>query len=191
MNKLSKEKRTQLVAAGLVIALVLASLYFALIRPQQRKLQGLTAKRQTAYDNLNRINDTKKSSAKIEAELVAVSAQLAAEEKNMASGDEYVWLINTIRQFQLGYKLDIPQYSTIVIGETTILPKFPYKQVMMTISGTGYFHDLGRFIADLENRFPQMRVQNLEAQPASNPTGNDFEKLSFKMDIVALKKSSP
>ena len=107
----------------------------------------------------------------------------------MASGDEYVWMLSTIRQFKLAYKVEIPQYSTIVIGENSLIPKFPYKQATMTISGTAYYHELGRFVSDLENRFPQMRVLNLDVQPASNPAPGEFEKLTFKMDVVALIKS--
>jgi hypothetical protein len=53
--------------------------------------------------------------------------------------------------------------------------------------GTGYFHDIGKFIADLENKFPHMRVVNLAIDP-SNAQGAGLEKLSFRMEIVALVK---
>ena len=61
---------------------------------------------------------------------------------------------------------------------------FRFKQVRFTVTGTAYYHDLGRFIADFENAFPHIRVVNLQLQPA-DVTGSD-EKLSFRMDILAL-----
>ncbi len=185
---ITKDKRNQLVVTAVVTLALLVSLYLGVIRPQQQKLQLLVAKKDTTNKKLQDINETKRSSTSIESELATVNAQLTAQEKNMASGDEYVWMLNTIRQFKLGYKIDIPQYSTIVIQDASLIPKFPYRQATMTISGTAYYHDLGKFISDLENRFPQMRVQNLEAQPVSNPGPGEFEKLMFKMDIVALIK---
>ena len=187
---ITKEKRTQLILTAAVTLALLAAVYFTLIRPQQQKLGLLAEKRTTANKKLQDINDTKRSSAAIESELAQVSAQLATQERNMASGDEYVWLLSTIRQFKLAYKIEIPQYSTIVIGENSLIPKFPYKQATMTISGTAYYHELGRFISDLENRFPQMRVENVDIQQASTPAAGEFEKLTFKMDVVALIKSS-
>ena len=186
---ITKEKRTQLIATSLVVLSLLTCVYFILIRPQQRKLEVFAEKKNAANQKLKDINDTKRGSAAIESELIQVSAQLAAQEKNMASGDEYVWMLSTIRQFKSAYKVEIPPYSTIVIGENSLIPKFPYKQATMTISGTAYYHELGRFVSDLENRFPQMRVQNLDVQPASSPAPGEFEKLTFKMDVVALIKS--
>ena len=59
----------------------------------------------------------------------------------MASGDLYAWTINTLRQFKLGYKVEIPQFSQIDgPKEMNMLAGFPYKQANMTISGTAYLH---------------------------------------------------
>jgi hypothetical protein len=72
----------------------------------------------------------------------------------------------------------------------TLLPKFPYKQVVMTIIGTAYYHDLGKFIADYENEFPTSRIMNLDLSPASVQSADEKEKLAFKFDIVSLVKGS-
>jgi Tfp pilus assembly protein PilO len=69
-----------------------------------------------------------------------------------------------------------------------LLPSFPFKQVKLTITGTAYYHDLGKFIAGFENSFPHIRMVNLQLQPDQD-TGND-EKLSFRIDVIALVKSS-
>ena len=61
------------------------------------------------------------------------------------------------------------------------------EQIKVNINGTAYYHDLGKFIADFENNFPHIRIVNLTIEPASaGEPGN--EKLSFRMDIVALVK---
>jgi type II secretion system (T2SS) protein M len=106
----------------------------------------------------------------------------------MASGDLYSWTYNTIRLFKAPYQVDIPDVGHPDVGTMDLLPDFPFKQVRFTVTGTAYYHDLGKFIADFENKFPHMRVVNLQIQPA-DATGSN-EKLSFKMDIVALVKSS-
>jgi hypothetical protein len=71
------------------------------------------------------------------------------------------------------------------MGDVDLIPNFPYKQVKFSLTGTAYYHDLGKFIADLENNFPHIRVVNLAI--GSN---GDSELLSFRVDIVALVKSN-
>ena len=137
---------------------------------------------------MNDVETAIKNKDQLETELAKASRTLGDLEDDMASGDLYSWMVNTIRQFNLSYRVDIPQFSTIVEADTSLLPGFPYKQVTMRIGGTGYFHDLGKFIADFENRFPYVRVQNLDMEPTSGSVTNEGEKLSFRMDIVTLVK---
>jgi hypothetical protein len=56
------------------------------------------------------------------------------------------------------------------------------------LRGTALYRDFGRFIADFENKFPHMRVQNIEMEPAAQIAGanTDPERLSFRLEIVAL-----
>jgi len=105
----------------------------------------------------------------------------------MATGDNYAWTFDTIRRFKASYRVDIPTISQPALGEVDVLPQFPFKQIRVTVSGTAYYHDLGRFIADFENAFPHIRVVNIAIEPV-NPTEAGNEKLSFRMDIVALVK---
>jgi hypothetical protein len=73
--------------------------------------------------------------------------------------------------------------------EVGALPRFPYKAALFNVRGTAYFHDLGKFLADFENSFPYIRVQNLELEPAASSSATstgDAEKLAFRMEIVTL-----
>jgi hypothetical protein len=100
----------------------------------------------------------------------------------------YSWVIARINRFKQNHRVEIPQYSREVLCEVGLLPQFPYRAAMFQLRGTAYYHDFGRFVADLENKFPHMRVQNIELQPLSSTGGGavDQELLSFRLEIVAL-----
>ena len=80
--------------------------------------------------------------------------------------------------------MDIPQVSQPTRGDVTLLPKFPYQQATFNVAGTARFYELGRFLADLENKFPHLRVINLDVGPASG--SSDRETLAFRMDVAVL-----
>jgi Tfp pilus assembly protein PilO len=190
MKRISKQKKNQLILVGLVTALIVAGLWYSLIRFQQEGLAKLEAGKKVDNDKLAQVQDTIRNSKEIEAELLVVSNRLALRENDMASGDLYASMVNAIRKFKTPYKVDVPQFSSGgAAAEMNLLPKFPYKQVTVSISGTAHFHDLGRFIADFENQFPSSRILNLELVPASASGPEEKEKLSFRMDIVSLVKA--
>ena len=182
----NRQKRNQflLTVAGTVT--VVAVLGFGLVRPQYAKLSDI--KKQTA-DTESHLKSTRtliQQSNASSNELSDVTADLSDAETDMATGDIYAWTVDNMRHFRSNYKVDVPEIGQPSMGEMDMFPNFPYKQLKFTIRGTGYYHDIGKFIADLEDKFPHMRVVNLEI----SPVGGDSEKLSFSMDIVALVKSS-
>ena len=68
-----------------------------------------------------------------------------------------------------------------------MIPGFPYKQIRFRSSARGYYHDMGKFVADFENKFPHCRVLNLQADCTGTPPSGG-EKLNFRMEIAALVK---
>jgi Tfp pilus assembly protein PilO len=191
MKGLSKEKRSQLVLVGIVVAAVIAGLWFSVIRSQQEDLRSLTAKKTEDQNNLAQIGDTIKNSEKAKTELLSVSNQLASAERDMPYGDLYLSLVNTIRKFNNDHQLQISQFNPNG-GDTPVnlLPRFPYRQVSVSISGSAHYHDIGKFVADFENQFPTSRILNLDISPSSVTAADEKEKLAFKMDIVSLVASS-
>ena len=186
MKTMMSQKRRQVILVAVGTLAALAGLWFGLISAQYRNLHALAASIIETQDKLDAISKTLKSAPQLDEQLANASEKLGDIEENMASGDYYSWVFNKIRQFKLGYRVDIPQYSTIVgPTDTKLLPHFPYKQVTLTIGGTGFYHDIGRFVADFENQFPYSQVQNLEFEPTA-VAGGEAEKLSFRMDIVTL-----
>jgi hypothetical protein len=185
MNNLFKEKTNQLIIVAAGTAALLAVIIFGLIRSQYHSLSQIKNDTSAAQTQLQNVTDTIKRSDTVEAELIDASYNLSQGEQDMASGDIYAWTYDTIRRFKAQYKdVDIPQIGQPEIGDVDLLPNFPYKQVKFVVSGTAYYHDLGKFVADFENSFPHIRLINLTLQPSG--AGN--EKLSFSMDIIALVK---
>lgn len=187
--KLSKEKRQQLILTAMITAGAVVGLYLGVIRAQQQSLKTLGERTKHAAKNLQGMKEAIQNTEGVETQLAEADQRLGKMEEGMATGDLYSWAITTIRQFKLPYKVDVPQYSQIDgPKDVTLLPQFPYKQVTMTIGGTAHFYDFGKFVADFENQFPYMRLQNLTLEPVSGLVSTDREKLSFKMDIVMLVK---
>lgn len=189
MKRLSKQKRDQLILVAVVTLAVVAALWFLLIHAQKDELQTLHDDKIKEETKAVQMHDKIKNNKVIEEQLADVQRKLADQEQDMASGDLYASMVNTIRKFKLLYRLDIPQFSPASsVTDVDLLPKFPYKQVRITIAGTGYYEDIGKFIADFENQYSASRILNLELTPTSVP-GTDPEKLSFKMEIVSLVAS--
>ena len=191
MKSLSKEKRDQLILVVLLTCGALAGLWFGLIRFQEAHLEELAANRRGAEARLEQVRQAIENADLVETQLADATQRLAKVETTMASGDLYAWTINTIRQFKPGYRVEIPQFGQIDgPKEMNMLAGFPYKQANMTISGTAFYTDFGKFIADFENQFPYMRVLNLSLEPVPAMAGAEKERLSFRMEIATLVKNN-
>lgn len=187
--KLSKEKRNQVILSSVMVLVVISGMWSFLIRFQKMGLEDLDKKKLASDAKLARVLEIIKDSKQIEQELSVVSNKLAALEEPMVSGDLYSAMITMVRKFKQNYDIDIPQMASRGPEmPLDIMPRFPYKQVTLTISGTAHYSDLGKFISDFENQFPSSRVLNLELSPALTANAEDREKLAFKMDLVSLVK---
>lgn len=190
--KLSKEKRSQLVLVALVALIAITGLYFGLIRRQNENLARLAKQKTAAAQKLQLVLDAIRRADQIQSGLHEARSALAAAEADVASGDCYAWVINSLRQFKAPYKVDIPQFSQLGPAvDVNILPDFPYKQATLTVAGNARFHELGRFLANFENQFPHVRLLNLSLDANVAAVNTEPASLSFKMDIVALVKANP
>jgi hypothetical protein len=188
-SKLPKEKRQHLILVILGTFGIMAGLGFGLIKGQYESLQQVAGAKGAAEGKLLQIQNTVKRANQLEAELVQAAASLQSAESDIASGDLYASVITMLRKFKADYRVDIPQFNPIGNPvDVPLLANFPYKQVTLTVSGTAHFHELGRFLADFENRFPHIRVLNLSVDPNPNPAPEWQETICFKMDVVTLVK---
>jgi hypothetical protein len=199
MNKLQKEKRDRIVLVCIGTGVLLAAVYFLLINPEYNAIARTKAKTVQARSDLQDKIALIKRQGAIEGDSLDVSTNLAAAEHDIAVGDPNAWFYDTLRTFKGHYDVEISGYSPPSLGDVDLLPHFPYKQLKITVNGMAFFHDLGNFVADLENTFPHMRVVNLALDPgtggyipsstASGSVPGSNEKLSFRMEIVTLVKT--
>ena len=185
MNNLPKEKRDRLILVGMSTLFLLGLIGFGLIRPQYGAISDINKQINDKRTHLQSMDDTIKRADAVSAQLADLTYTLAQSEIDMVTGDPAQWIYNTIRNFKEHYKVDIAVNSQLSMGEVDLLPHFPYKQLRVTVGGTAYFHDLGKFIADFENTYPHARITNLSLEPVGG-TGDNSEKLTFRMDIIAL-----
>jgi hypothetical protein len=184
MNLLPRnpQKRNQLFMALAVTVILIGGIAFGLIRPQYLKLADIRKKTLDTQSHLVNYKEVIAQSAGAAVQLADLTTNLSSQEKDMATGDIYSWTVEMVRHYKVSYKVDVPEIGQPNVSEMDLLPAFPYKQLQFTLRGTGYYHDVGKFIADFENKHPHMRVVNLDLELM----GTDTEKLSFRMDIVAL-----
>ncbi|HXF11307.1 MAG TPA: type II secretion system protein GspM [Desulfuromonadaceae bacterium] len=184
MNKLSKEKRDQILMIVLGTATVLALIWFFLISPQRAASQAILKTMGAKQHQLQEMEDTIKKADAAASTLGGIAASLNDAESDMVSTDPNVWIYDLIRHFKEHYKVDISVGGQTSTGDSNLIPNFPYRELRVTVNGTAFYHDLGEFISSFENTYPHIRVTGLSLEP----TGGDTEKLNFHMDIIALIK---
>jgi Tfp pilus assembly protein PilO len=187
MKNLSPAKKKNLALAILGTVASVCLVYFFLISPQHEQNAKLASEAKSKQAQLEQIKKSIKQAEATAVRAAEISAQLGQMETDMASGDVFAWTYDTVRRFKSGYRLDIPTISQPISTEVELIPGFPYKQIKFSLSGTGYYHDIGKFIADLENQFPHMRAANVMLETTFGPDTAP-EKLSFQVEIVALVK---
>jgi hypothetical protein len=191
MNKLSKEKKLHLILVALGTVGAIAGLWFGLLSLQKNKIRQISSKINDTQQQIEKVQKVVIKGSKIEAALNDSKAKLDAIETTMPAGDLYSWMVSTLRQFNApAYRVDLPQISVPSIGEVRMFPNFPYHQATASVGGTAYYYEFGKFLADFENRFPYIRVQNVNLEPAPGANPDEREKLAFHMEIVALVRTN-
>jgi len=191
MNKLSKEKQQQLIAVAFGAVVVLGLLYFFVISAQAKSRNAKLGEMETLRQGVEKGDKLKKDSPAIQAQLDEVKAKLDDMEKNMATGDLYSWVILAVNDFKAkgGHNVQITGFTPGEKVGIGVFPDFPYEAVKYQLKGTAYYHDFGKFLADFENAFPFIRVQNMDLMPEGGvTTGAEAEKLAFRFEMVVTLK---
>jgi len=189
MSKLSKDKRDKIILVTLVTAAASAAIWLLVIKPQNETLKNARAEVIKSRDQLKRGQTALTTQAQINASYENATEKLKHRESGMAApNDMYSWLIQTLNSFRAGYRVDIPQFGRELPSEVGIFPQFPYRAALFNVRGSAFYHDFGRFLADFENAFPYIRVQNIELDAAtdSGVSRESGEKLNFKMELLTL-----
>ncbi|HEX7861683.1 MAG TPA: hypothetical protein VF773_15205 [Verrucomicrobiae bacterium] len=165
MNKLSKEKRDKLILICIGFVGVLAVLYTFVLGSQKNSLSQIQTQITGAQSKLTKAEIALKSADTIESNLNESKKVIETRQEKMApQGDYYNWFFKLVDQFRKDERLDTGFIVDLTMPESVeagLLPKFPYKAASFGLRVNGQFHDIGRFIANLENNFPYFRVQNV------------------------------
>jgi Tfp pilus assembly protein PilO len=190
MTKLSKEKRKRVIGTVLVTLMAVVAVWCGVVQVQRTSLKTKLTLLSETRDKLNSARRNASLAEKLKVDLAAAERKLNAMEAIMPIGDVYRWTTRTFTRLQTN-KVEITQLEPPHLGDLNILPKGPYKAATFNVTGTAYYHDFGKFLANLENSFPHVRLQRLELEPTQfgEPETEEQEKLNFKIEILALVKS--
>jgi len=190
MSKITKDKRNKIILIGVGTLVVAGALWFLLLNAQQGALKKAQADATKNREQLEAGQRTVQSQAAMKEEFEAASRALRQREMVMAPpNDMYLWHIETLNKFRLGYKMEIPQFGRELMADVGVLPKFPYTAAIFNVRGSAHYHEFGKFLADFENAHPYIRVQNITLEPASGDAASSAEareKLTFKMELLTL-----
>jgi hypothetical protein len=75
------------------------------------------------------------------------------------------------------------------VADAGVIANFPHKWAAFNLESKGHYHDIGKFLAGLENDFPYYRLPNL-ALCINGGTGVEPELLSVPYDLVVPVKPS-
>ena len=192
MAKLTREKRDQLILTALMSSMIMVALWMLLISPTRVALAKMAGEVGVTEDQLTDARRVVSRAGQIEVEMKATAFFLAAMERDMVEGDPNLWIRSILNDFfgQSKRGVELPSIGTPDLGEIGVLPDFPYKAMFFRLSGKGFYHDIGKFIADFENRYPYIRVQNLDLKPSGNAErfGPSGETLAYSFEIVVPVK---
>jgi len=204
MNKLPKDKRDRLMMTIVMTGFVTLAFYTFVIRAQRERIRAAEDKLEQATLLLDRSERWLRMKEKVRADLAEERTELQSLEARMAPLDKFKWFYNTLESFRSSYDVRLIDISREPeIGEVGVLPGFPYKSAKFGVKLNGTYHDFGKFLADFENQFPYMRVQDLKIElppnalppgtggtsMAENPSANN-ERLAISLNVVALIKPS-
>jgi Tfp pilus assembly protein PilO len=190
VNKTLKTRKDQILLVAIGTGAVVAVLWFALLSGQYQTLKQTRQQGDEMRDKVTRAENLLRRAPQIEEELEHKTGELLAIEDTMAWGDIYSRTLNTLNHFIRDHlvSFNTSDLSREVIADVSLLPNFPYQSASFVVKVTAHYHDFGVFLADLENSFPYLRVQNLELIPVPKPLGPNTEKLECKFEIVMLVK---
>lgn len=190
MARISKEKQQQIAVTVIFTVLILVAIWFFLAKTQlesSKKTDAKIAKQQKQLDAARKLLSQKDQK---EAATEEARQRLEKIENGMASGDLSSWGNYLITSFGKARGVEVLQIPTPGTKPTEMFPDFPYQTANYTVQARGFYHDIGKFVADFENTYKYKRLQNLEMVPVVGLTGADAEKLAFTFDMISLIKPS-
>jgi hypothetical protein len=200
MSKLTKDKRDKLLIVGIATAFVTCGLYFLVIGEQREQITSCEEKIARAAEAMGSDERWIRQAAAVREKLEAQLKEIESLQTEMAPADKFKWFYSTVEGVRTLHDVSLvditPQPE---LGEVGVLANFPYRAATFGVKFNATYHGFGSFVADFENRFPNMRVQNLriEADPTRKLAGTNAvlaagadggERLAMTFKVVTLVK---
>jgi hypothetical protein len=188
MNERDKKLLFLIVA---VTAAVAGLYYWAVIRTELRLLQQAAEEHQNLQRQAQEIRAFAAQWETWQQQLTAVSNALRELERDLPTGDIYRWqlqrFLNPKAPGIIMSDVEPPKAADPLIPGTNT----PYATVTFGLNGRARFHDFGRFLADLENRYLHLRVDSLELQPTMPDAvqSEEARRLFFRLELLSLSLS--
>jgi Tfp pilus assembly protein PilO len=193
MSKTLKSSAPRIALVALATAFALIVIWYTLLDGPTSALVAKSRKRNELSSSLDKARKQIGEAAKTWPAVEKATQRLHDMEKKMPVGDPYRWLIKAFLDFPAATNVTLANIEPPHVSESVLLPKVPYKTATFTLTGSAYYHQLGTFVAALENHFPHMRVKKLELTPGYPGEADSYEaeKLNFQLEIIALFKATP
>jgi Tfp pilus assembly protein PilO len=190
MSKRGSSSKRFLILMMVTFVIATGVVWFFLVEGPRATLKNQRRARSEAQTALDRSRKQMNDAARSKAALEASQRRLDDIESKMPVGDPYRWLVKAFGEFPAASHVSLANIEAPHVSESTIYPKVPYKAATFAVSGTGFYHEFGTFLAELENEFPHMRVRRLELTPAypGESDAAEGEKLNFQVELTVLFK---
>lgn len=184
---LSPEKRNSLIKLAAGTVAVLLVLWLLVINPTRAGVERKIKAQEDLTQKIFLKQKTITTADMIATKLQETSAQLEEVEEQMVSGDPYRWIIKTLSRFETANRIEFSKYDPPRPVDVLVPIKVPYKMVSFTVTGAASYHNLGKFLASLENTYPHISVHRLDLEPVPGIEKSE-EKLSFLLELYVLVK---
>jgi hypothetical protein len=191
MSSSTKEKREKVILAVLMSLAAATGIWYGLLEPQRAALKHKGKLLAETQGKLQMVQRELRLTPSFKSYMETARRDIEDMEARMPSGDVYRWAIRSLMNLQSNH-VEIANVEPPRLGDSSILPKVPYRAAVLSVNGTAYYHDFGKFLANLENSFPHVRLQRLELEPQQfgEASGASQEQLNFKLELIALVKGS-
>lgn len=192
MTKLDRVQKERL-AFTVVMTLLLSVILYQMVIMPARVVLDVRSQLLADWQQAQRAGKSQSEIlAGLQSDFEEATARIRECETSIATGDPYRWLMKTLPNFYEADPVDLLNYEPPLIHDWQIHPKVPYRAVTFTVSGTGYYQDLGRLLVALENSHPYVRIKRLDLEPkhSAEPGDNEDEKLTFRLEFVSMLKTN-
>jgi hypothetical protein len=194
--RLSKEKRDRLILVAVAAVLGCFVLWWSFIREYDKTLRKNREQIAELTANIKQANTWLKRGPSWAEDYKQRLADLQVKEKTMLpEGKEMSFLSEAMERVRQNHPIHFESISPAAYNERMeLLPQFPYrKNATLSYRCYGYYHNFGKFLADLENTYPYMQfeVNSIAPQKAAEQRKEGEDDLRFELKVVALLQPPP